>query len=167
MFGANRAPILYWNKHCLQIEWNVFPPDPRHIVVPSDVSNMIFEPLVHSVQTMHLFFIKITTISKRTKTSFHLSLMIMEYHRVRPKRFRGQWYVWRKPNTYLALTLTLSPNGPKQDSTWPTSPRSSIGCIKNDFWAYGTLNASRAPILRQIGTISKWTESSFHLSIVT
>jgi hypothetical protein len=31
--------------------------------------------------------------------------------------------------TYLAPTLTLSLNRPKQDSTWPTSPRSSIRCI--------------------------------------
>jgi hypothetical protein len=35
--------------------------------------------------------------------------------------------VWHKPSTYLAPTLTLSQNRSKWHSTWPTSPRSSIG----------------------------------------
>ena len=30
---------------------------------------------------------------------------------MRPKRYKSLWYVWRKPCTYLALTLTPSPNG--------------------------------------------------------
>jgi len=68
---------------------------------------------------------------------------------VRPKWFLSLWYVWRKPWTYLAPTLTLSPNGRKWDSTWPMSPRSSIGCIQNDCGAYGTFGANRALILRQ------------------
>jgi hypothetical protein len=41
--------------------------------------------------------------------------------------YQDRWYVWRKLCTYLAPTLTLSQNGKKQDSTRPTSPRSSIG----------------------------------------
>jgi hypothetical protein len=75
MFGANRAPILYRHNHYLQTDWNKIPPDPRHIVVLSGVSIMIFEPLVRSMQTVHLFCIKITTISKWTEPSFHLSLV--------------------------------------------------------------------------------------------
>ena len=111
-----------------------------------------------------------------------------------PKRYLSLWYVWRKPCTYLALTLTPCPNGPNEiphgprhlgvpsdasktiselmvrlaqtvhlsyidtntiskrterDSTGPTSPRSSIGCVKNDFRAYGTFDANRALFLRQ------------------
>ena len=31
-----------------------------------------------------------------------------------PKLFLSLWYVWRKPGTYLALTLTPSPNGPNK-----------------------------------------------------
>ena len=46
-------------------------------------------------------------------------------------------------------TNTISPNCPKQDSTRPTSPRSSIGCVQYDFQAYGTFNAKRATILHQ------------------
>jgi hypothetical protein len=29
------------------------------------------------------------------------------------------------------------------------SPRSSIGCVQDDFWADGTFNSNRAPFLRQ------------------
>jgi len=68
---------------------------------------------------------------------------------VRPKRFLTLRYIWCKPCTYLAPTLTPSLNGPKQDSTRPTSPRSSIGCVQNDFRAYGTFGTNRAPTLRQ------------------
>jgi hypothetical protein len=58
-------------------------------------------------------------------------------------------YVWRKPCTYLALKLTLSPNGQKRDSTWPTSPSNSIQCAQNDIHTPSMLGANRAPILRQ------------------
>jgi hypothetical protein len=64
------------------------------------------------------------------------------------KWFMSLWHVWHKPYTYLASTLTLYPNGSKRDSTWPKSARSYIGCVQNDFWAYGTLGAKRAPMLR-------------------
>jgi hypothetical protein len=40
---------------------------------------------------------------------------------VRPKRFLCLWYVWCKQCTYLALTLTLCPNGLKRDSTRPVT----------------------------------------------
>jgi hypothetical protein len=107
--------------------------DPYRLGVPSGASKMISELMVRSVQTVHLSLIKISTISKRTETRFHLRL----------------WYVWCKLWIYLAPTLTLSPNGPKRYSTWPTLPRSSIRCVQNDFWVYGTFGANRAPILNQ------------------
>jgi hypothetical protein len=80
-------------------------------------SKTIFEPMAHSAQTVHLSYVKISTISKQTKMSFHLSLVTLKYHQVRPKRLQSLWYVWRKPCTYLPLTLTPSPNGPKRDLT--------------------------------------------------
>jgi hypothetical protein len=104
--------------------------------------------MVYLVQTMHLSCVKITTITKRIQPSLHTSLVTKEYYRVRPKLFLSQWYVWRKQCTYLALKLTLSPNGPKRDSTWPTSPSSSIRCAQNDIQASSTLGANHAPILR-------------------
>ena len=39
------------------------------------------------------------------------------------------------------------PNGLKRDSTWPTLPRITTGCVLNDIGAYGKLGANRAPIL--------------------
>jgi hypothetical protein len=34
---------------------NKLPLDPCHVGVPSGVSKMIFEPMVHSMQTVHLY----------------------------------------------------------------------------------------------------------------
>jgi hypothetical protein len=165
---------------------------------------MISMPLVHSVQIVHLSCAEINTISERTKTSFHLTDVILsligcaqhDFHahgniRCTPctylatrltlskqmktiftwstpprstiwcaqKRFQSLWYIWRKPCTYLASRLIRSQNRPKWASTWPTSPRRTIGCawkrfprlcyiacIQNDFQAYGTFSANRAPI---------------------
>jgi hypothetical protein len=108
---------------------------------------MISEPMLCSTETVHLSCVKISTISKRTELS-------LEPHHLgvrsgRPKWVLGRWYVWRKLYTYLALTLTLSPNGKKWDSTWPTSPRSSNGCVQDDFWVCGIFNANYTPILHQ------------------
>jgi hypothetical protein len=91
---------------------------------------------------------EISTFSKRTKMSVHLSLITYEYLRVRPKWILSLWYVWCKPCTYLAPTLTLSPNRLKQDSRWPTSLGRSIECVQINFWPYGMFDANRAPILR-------------------
>jgi hypothetical protein len=66
-----------------------------------------------------------------------------------PKQFMRLWYIWRKPCTYLALKLTLSPNGPKRASIWASSPGSTIRCIQNNFWAYGTYSAKHAPIMHR------------------
>jgi hypothetical protein len=49
------------------------------------------------------------------------------------KTISSLWYVQRKLCTYLASILTLSPNGPKRGSTWPESPRCSVGCFQSDF----------------------------------
>ena len=49
--------------------------DPHHLGVPSGASKMISKPMVCLTQTMHRSCVKISTISKRTETSFHLSLV--------------------------------------------------------------------------------------------
>jgi hypothetical protein len=152
--------------------------------------------MVRLAQIMQLSCVKISTISIRTETSFHLSLVTEKYRQVRPKQFLSPLYVWRKPCsnlvptlantiykqtetrfhmthvtwdirrlhpkrfpslwyvrpkpcTYLASRLVLSPNEPKQTSTWASSHRSSTGCVQNDFWAYGTFGANHASILHQ------------------
>jgi hypothetical protein len=145
---------------------NKIPPDPHHIVVPSGVSNTIFEPLVRSMQTVHLSCVKITNTSKRTELRFQLSLVTWEYHRACPKWFLSQWDVWRKPCNSLASTLTLSLDRPKWDSTWSTSPRSSTGWKMISKPVVCSVQTTHLSWVK-ITTISKQTELSFHLSLVT
>jgi hypothetical protein len=52
---------------------NEFPFDPCHAGVQSGVPKAISEPMVHSAQTVHLSCVEISSISKRTKMSFHLT----------------------------------------------------------------------------------------------
>jgi hypothetical protein len=126
------------------MDWNGIPPNQSHKGDPSGASKMIYEPMLCSVQTVHLSSVKVSTMSKQTKTSIHLSLVTLEYHRARPKWFSSLWYVRRKPCTNLASRLALSPNRPKRASTWASSPR-TIACVQNDFWAM--FGANCAPIL--------------------
>jgi hypothetical protein len=98
-------------------------------------------------QTVHLSCTDTNTVSKRTEMRFHMTHGTKVFSRVCPKRFLSLWYVWRKPCTYLASRLALSQNGPNRASPWASLPRSTIGCIQNDFWVYGTFGANSAPIL--------------------
>jgi hypothetical protein len=146
-FGANCGSILHQDLHYLQMDRNEILHDPHHLVVPSGASKMISELTVRSVQTVHQSWSKISPVSKQTETSFHLSLVTWEYHPVHPKWFLRLWYIWCKPCTYLALKLTLSPNGSNRASIWASSPRCTIRCIQNNFWAYGTYGANHLPIM--------------------
>jgi hypothetical protein len=145
-------------------------------------------------KTVYLSCTDTETVSKWIQTRFHMTHVTKEYHRVRPKLFSSLWYIRCKPCTNIAPTQTLSSNGPKRDSTWPThlevpsvrprqflslwyvrhkpriylasrlalspnglkqastwasSPRRTIGCVQNNFQAYGTFGTNHAPILRQ------------------
>jgi hypothetical protein len=75
MFGANRAPILRQDQEIPKTDRNEIPRDPRHPGVSLGMCKMISEPMVWSAQTVHLSCVKISTISKRAETSFHLSLV--------------------------------------------------------------------------------------------
>jgi hypothetical protein len=119
--GANCAPLL----HQSEIPYNT-----RHQGVPSGAFKLISKHMVCSIQTLPC--IRISTISKLTKPSFHLSLFTQEYQIVPPKWFLRLWCIRRKLCTYLALKLTMSTHGPKQDLIWHTSSRSSIGCVQID-----------------------------------
>jgi hypothetical protein len=122
---------------------------PRHQGVPLGVSTMISKPMARLAQTVHLSCIDTNIVSKWTETRFHRTQGTEEFHRVRLKHFSSPWYFHRKPCTYVASRLALSPNGPKWDSIRPTAPRSTIVCIRNDFRAHGTFSANHAPILHQ------------------
>jgi hypothetical protein len=144
--SAQTVHLSCTDANSVSNQTKTIPHDPRYLELPSGASKTISEPMVHLAQPVHLTCVKISTISKQTETSFHFNLVTLEYHRVRPKRLQS---VWRKPCNYLALTLTPSPNRPKQDLTWPTSPKGSIRCVQNDFHAYGTFSPNRPPILHQ------------------
>jgi hypothetical protein len=105
--------------------------------------------MVCLAQTVHLSCTDSNTISKWTKMRFQMTHVTLEFHWVHPKWFLRLWYVWHKPCTYLASRLALSLNGLNQASTWASSPRSTIGCVQNNFGDYGTFGANGAPILRQ------------------
>jgi hypothetical protein len=157
--GASKTiskPMVLWRKPCTCLaltlmlspnspKWDsTRPTSPRSFIgcVQNDS-----EPMVSSVQTTHLSYVKISTISKRTEMSFLLGLITSEYHQVHLKWFLCLWYVRRKMCTYLAARLALSPNGPKWASTWASSSSNSIGCIQNNFRPDGTFGANHAPIL--------------------
>jgi hypothetical protein len=70
---------------------------------------MIFKLVVHSAQTVHLSCIKISTISKETETSNHLSLVTQKYHRVHPKMIS---------ELRLAQTVQLSSTDSNSVSKW-------------------------------------------------
>jgi hypothetical protein len=60
------------------------------------------------------------------------------------------------PMVCLAQTVHLScvnisiiSNELTQASTWASSPRSTIGCVQNDFRAYGMFSTIHAPILHR------------------
>jgi hypothetical protein len=105
--------------------------------------------MVWTTQTMQLSYIETNTDSKSIETRFYMTHVTKEFHRVCTKRFLRLWYVWCKLWFYLAPIPKLSPNGLKWDSPWPTSPKSSIRCVKNDFRAYVTFGAKHAAILSQ------------------
>jgi len=75
MFGADHALILRQDEHYLQTDINEHPLVPRHLGVASSSAKMIFEPIVRLAQTVHLSCVKNSSISKPTKSSFHLSLV--------------------------------------------------------------------------------------------
>ena len=66
-FDAKRATILHRRQRCFQTDQNEISHDPRHLGAPSGASKMISEPMVRSMQTVHLCCVKICTISKQAE----------------------------------------------------------------------------------------------------
>jgi hypothetical protein len=141
--------------------------EPQHLAVPSSASKTIFEPMVHSAPITHLSCINTNTVSKRTKMRFHVTHVTLEFHREHAKWFLSLWYVWRKPCTYLASRLALSPNGPKGSSTWALSPRSTVGCVQTISEPMVCSSQTDHLFCTNTNTVSKRTETSFRLSLVT
>jgi hypothetical protein len=72
-FGTNRAPILHQDSHYLQTDQNAHLLESRHLGVPPSASKMISNPMVRLAQTMHLSCTDTNTVSKWTKTRFHMT----------------------------------------------------------------------------------------------
>jgi hypothetical protein len=134
--------------------------------VPLGASEIISEPIIRLTQTVHLSCTDTNTVSKWTKSRFHTAHVTEEFYYVRPKWFVSLWYVWRKPCTYLASRLALSPNGPSRPSTWATSPRTTNGCVQNDLWAYGHLDQTMQLSCTDTNTIFKQNEQRLHMTHV-
>jgi hypothetical protein len=86
---------------------------------------------------------------------------------MRPNRFLSQWYIRRKPCTYIAPTQTLSQNGPKRDSTQPTRLGLPSGAFKTISKSMVRLAQTAHLSCVKVSTIPKETQTSFHLSLVT
>ena len=148
------------------MDQNKIPHDPRHLGVPSCASKTISEPMVRLAQIVRRSCAKISTIAKRTKTSFHLSFVTKEYHRVSYKRYLSP-YVWRKPCTYLALTQTPSPNEPNEIPHDPRHLGVPSGASKTISEPMVRLMQTMHLSCVNISTIFKRTKTSFHLSHIT
>jgi hypothetical protein len=122
--------------------------------------------MVCSEQTVQLSCVKISTISKWTKMRLCLSLITLECHRVHLKWFLSLWYIRCKPCLYHVSRLALSPNGPKEASTWASSSSNSIGCIENNFLAYGTFTKPVHLSCTYTNTVSKSSEMRFEFHSV-
>jgi hypothetical protein len=70
---TKRAPFLHQDYHYLQIDSNKLPLEPRHLGVSLGASNMIFEPIVCSAQTVHLYCTDTNNVSKQKKMRFHMT----------------------------------------------------------------------------------------------
>jgi hypothetical protein len=57
------------------MDQNETPQDPRHLGVLSGAPEMISKPMVRLAYIVHPSSIKVSTISKQTELSFHLSLI--------------------------------------------------------------------------------------------
>jgi hypothetical protein len=167
MFDANRALILHRHQHCLEMDQNEIPHEPRDLRLPSGVSKTIHEAMVRSAQTVHLSCVKSSTNFERTESSFHLSLVTYEYHHVRPKWFQCLWYIRRKPFTYLASRLAL------YKLNWVKHPleRCHLGVLSGASKMISEAMICSAQIVHiscvKIGNIFEQSELSFHLSLVT
>jgi hypothetical protein len=141
----------FWRKPCTYIAstQTLSPNEPKrdstwptHLRVPSGATKTISVPTVLSVQTAHLSCTKTSTISKQNQTWFHLNLVPSCIIGCVQKQFLRVWYIRRKPCTYLALTLTWSPNGTKRDATWLMSPRRSILAHPKQFSSISYISAN-------------------------
>jgi hypothetical protein len=94
-------------------ELNEIPHEPHDLGVSSGACKTIFEPIVCSAQTVHLSCVKIKHYLQMDRNDFPLEPRHLGVPSGASKMISEPMVLWRKPCTYLALTVTLSPNGAK------------------------------------------------------
>jgi hypothetical protein len=117
--------------------------------------------MVCSVQTVHLSFTDINTVSKWTKMRFHTAHVTYEFHRVCPKLFIRLWYVQCKPCTYLASRLALSPNGPNRAPPNPRHLGVPSGASKRIYEPIVRLTQTEHLSCTDANTVSKTGQNKF------
>jgi hypothetical protein len=146
---------------------NEHPLEPCHLGVPSGASNTISEHMVWLAQTMKLSCVDTNTISKRIEMRFHMTHVNLVFYLVCPKWFLSLWYVRRKPCSYLASRLALSPNRPKRAHTLPCHQGVPSGVSKTILEPMARLAQTMQLSYVKVSIISKQTKTSIHLSFVT
>jgi hypothetical protein len=131
------------------------------------VSKTISMPMVCSVQTMLLSCIDTNTISKQTKTRFHMSHISYEFCRVWAKLFMSLWYVQCKPCTYLVSRLALSPNRPNRAPLDPHHLGVPLGASKTIYDPMVRLMQTKHLSCTDAKTVTKQIETRFHMTHVT
>jgi Leucine-rich repeat (LRR) protein len=110
----------------LQTDRTELPLEPRHLGVPSCASKMISMPMVCSVQAVQLSYTDTNTVSKWTKTRFHMTHSLTSSIRCIVN------YLWASSLQTMHLSgnkISTISKRTEQRSTRPSSPRSTIGCI--------------------------------------
>jgi hypothetical protein len=138
-----------------------------HVGVPLGPSKMIPEPMVCSVQIMHLSCTDTNTVSKRTETRFDVTHVTLELHRVRPKWFPSLWYVQRTPCTYLASRLALYLVDRNELPLEPRHLGVPSGASKMISDPMVCLAQTMHLSCSNTNAISERTETRFHLSRIT
>jgi hypothetical protein len=93
-----------------EMSWIKHIHDPHNLGATSNAFKMIYVPTICLEQTVNLSWTDTNTVSKWTKTRFHMTHVTLEFYRVHEKWFLGLWYVWHKPCPDLASRLARSPH---------------------------------------------------------
>jgi hypothetical protein len=140
------------------------PHDPRHLAVPLGVSKMISKPVVNSAQIMHLSCVKLALSPSRLNRASTWA-----------SSFRNS--IKRVKNDFWAYGTFSANCAPILHRHWHYIQIDRNVIRRHQGVPSGASKMISEPMVRsaqtvhlscvKTSTISKWTESSFHLSLVT
>jgi hypothetical protein len=108
-----------------------------------------------------------STVSKRTKTRFHMTHVTYEFHRVRPRLFIRIWFIACNPYTYLVSRLELSLNGPNRAPPDPRHLGVPSSASKTIYEPMVRLTQTKHLSCTDTNPVSKQIEMRFHMTHVT